>query len=250
MKGRGIGDRFLGACRALRRAASSGGWHLRDVAEDYRTVLGELEAYGGGLIEKPRLVALKQDRRARRRKSRCRKGCRRCARQVSQDAAAAVGGNHRCRGSLRGLRDTIAGLIRGARKTQHAEDEAWTPLKPLPWPARKRPPCPPTRHRCRRIVVKIGSALLVDPRDRRAAPAAGLTGSMADVADDAKRRGQEVLLVSSGADCAGAPGAGPASAGCWRWSRRRRQRRWARSGSHSAYEAALEPHGVEPRRYC
>ncbi|MBB5516472.1 GTP-binding protein [Rubricella aquisinus] len=57
-EGRGIGDRFLGhveRCAAL--------LHLVDgtsdtVAEDYRTVLGELEEYGAGLDTKPRIVAL------------------------------------------------------------------------------------------------------------------------------------------------------------------------------------------------
>jgi GTP-binding protein len=57
-EGRGIGDRFLAhieRCGAL--------LHLVDgtsetVADDYRTVLAELEAYGHGLLDKPRLVAL------------------------------------------------------------------------------------------------------------------------------------------------------------------------------------------------
>ena len=57
-EGRGIGDRFLGhveRCAAL--------LHLVDgtsetVAEDHATVLAELEAYGHGLPDKPRIVAL------------------------------------------------------------------------------------------------------------------------------------------------------------------------------------------------
>jgi GTP-binding protein len=57
-EGRGLGDQFLGhieRCAVL--------LHLVDgtsetVAEDYATILGELAAYGGGLAEKPRLVAL------------------------------------------------------------------------------------------------------------------------------------------------------------------------------------------------
>ncbi|UYV39125.1 GTPase ObgE [Rhodobacteraceae bacterium D3-12] len=57
-EGRGIGDRFLGhveRCSVL--------LHLVDgtsetVAEDYRTIIGELEAYGGALAEKPRVTAL------------------------------------------------------------------------------------------------------------------------------------------------------------------------------------------------
>ncbi|MDQ2093044.1 GTPase ObgE [Rhodalgimonas zhirmunskyi] len=57
-EGRGIGDRFLGhveRCSVL--------LHLVDgtsetVAEDYRTIINELEAYGGHLADKPRVTAL------------------------------------------------------------------------------------------------------------------------------------------------------------------------------------------------
>ncbi|MFC3616568.1 GTPase ObgE [Lutimaribacter marinistellae] len=57
-EGRGIGDRFLGhveRCAVL--------LHLVDgtsetVAEDYRTIIHELEAYGGHLADKPRVTVL------------------------------------------------------------------------------------------------------------------------------------------------------------------------------------------------
>lgn len=57
-EGRGIGDRFLGhveRCAVL--------LHLVDgtsetVAEDYQTIITELEAYGGALAEKPRITIL------------------------------------------------------------------------------------------------------------------------------------------------------------------------------------------------
>ncbi|MDU9003225.1 GTPase ObgE [Sedimentitalea todarodis] len=57
-EGRGIGDRFLGhveRCAVL--------LHLVDgtsetVVEDYQTIIGELEAYGGELADKPRITAL------------------------------------------------------------------------------------------------------------------------------------------------------------------------------------------------
>ncbi|MFV2052722.1 GTPase ObgE [Aliiroseovarius sp. YM-037] len=57
-EGRGIGDRFLGhveRCAVL--------LHLVDgtsetLVEDYQTIIGELEAYGGALAEKPRITAL------------------------------------------------------------------------------------------------------------------------------------------------------------------------------------------------
>lgn len=57
-EGKGIGDRFLGhveRCSVL--------LHLVDgtsetIAEDYQTIIGELEAYGGHLADKPRVTAL------------------------------------------------------------------------------------------------------------------------------------------------------------------------------------------------
>lgn len=57
-EGRGIGDRFLGhveRCAVL--------LHLVDatsetIAEDYRTIIHELEAYGGHLADKPRITVL------------------------------------------------------------------------------------------------------------------------------------------------------------------------------------------------
>ena len=57
-EGKGIGDRFLGhveRCSVL--------LHLVDgtsetIAEDYQTIIGELEAYGGHLADKPRITAL------------------------------------------------------------------------------------------------------------------------------------------------------------------------------------------------
>lgn len=57
-EGRGIGDRFLGhveRCSVL--------LHLVDgtsatIAEDYHTIIGELEAYGGQLADKPRVTVL------------------------------------------------------------------------------------------------------------------------------------------------------------------------------------------------
>jgi len=57
-EGAGIGDRFLGhveRCRVLLHLVD--GTEV-DVAEAYRTVRGELAAYGNGLDEKPELVAL------------------------------------------------------------------------------------------------------------------------------------------------------------------------------------------------
>jgi GTP-binding protein len=56
--GAGIGDRFLGhieRCRVLLHLVDA---NNRDVAEAYRIVRDELDAYGAGLEEKPEIVAL------------------------------------------------------------------------------------------------------------------------------------------------------------------------------------------------
>ena len=57
-EGRGIGDRFLGhveRCAVLLHLVDG---TAEDVAPDYRTIIGELEAYGGALAEKPRITVL------------------------------------------------------------------------------------------------------------------------------------------------------------------------------------------------
>ncbi|MDJ1016046.1 MAG: GTPase ObgE [Paracoccaceae bacterium] len=56
--GRGIGDRFLGhveRCSVLLHLVDG---TSEDVAADWRTIVTELEAYGGALAEKPRITAL------------------------------------------------------------------------------------------------------------------------------------------------------------------------------------------------
>jgi GTPase len=57
-EGIGLGDRFLGhveRCRVLLHLVDGTG---EDAGKDYKTVRKELEAYGGGLAEKPEIVAL------------------------------------------------------------------------------------------------------------------------------------------------------------------------------------------------
>ena len=56
--GAGVGDRFLGhieRCRVLLHLVDA---NDKDVGESYRIVRDELEAYGGGLVDKPVIVAL------------------------------------------------------------------------------------------------------------------------------------------------------------------------------------------------
>ncbi|HSF96355.1 MAG TPA: GTPase ObgE [Thermohalobaculum sp.] len=57
-EGRGIGDRFLGhveRCAVLLHLVDA---TSTDILNDYRVIVNELAAYGGGLAEKPRIVAL------------------------------------------------------------------------------------------------------------------------------------------------------------------------------------------------
>ena len=57
-EGRGIGDRFLGhveRCAVLLHLVDG---TSEDVAGDYRTIIHELEAYGGHLADKPRVTVL------------------------------------------------------------------------------------------------------------------------------------------------------------------------------------------------
>ncbi len=56
--GAGIGDRFLGhieRCRVLLHLVDATG---DDPIETYHVVRGELDAYGGGLVDKPEVLAL------------------------------------------------------------------------------------------------------------------------------------------------------------------------------------------------
>ena len=59
-QGSGIGDRFLGHVERTRVLLHLVSAQEADVADAYRTVRGELEAYGHGLDEKPEIVALSQ----------------------------------------------------------------------------------------------------------------------------------------------------------------------------------------------
>lgn len=59
-EGVGIGDRFLGHVERTRVLLHLVSAQEEDVAKAYKTVRHELEAYGGGLEDKPQIVALSQ----------------------------------------------------------------------------------------------------------------------------------------------------------------------------------------------
>jgi GTP-binding protein len=57
-EGRGIGDRFLGHVERSAMLLHLVDGTAEDVAADWRTIIDELEAYGGALAEKPRMTVL------------------------------------------------------------------------------------------------------------------------------------------------------------------------------------------------
>ena len=124
-EGRGLGDTFLGhveRCAVL--------LHLVDgtsetVAEDYRVIVRELEAYGAGLAAKPRVLGAQQDRRARR--------PRRPTRPPRRSPRRAALPVHRLSGATgQGVPEVLRALraaIDAARAAQGAEADAapWRP---------------------------------------------------------------------------------------------------------------------------
>src|SRR5262249_30939245 len=57
-EGHGLGDRFLGHIERTRVILHLIDGTDEDVAKNYKTVRGELKAYGGGLSRKPEIIAL------------------------------------------------------------------------------------------------------------------------------------------------------------------------------------------------
>ncbi|WP_440982523.1 GTPase ObgE [Shinella sumterensis] len=104
--GVGLGDRFLGHVERTRVLLHLVSAQEEDVAKAYKTVKHELEAYGGGITDKPEIVALSQidllDEDELKKKSKAlQKACGQPVLQLS--AVANVG----MVGTLRALRDVI-----------------------------------------------------------------------------------------------------------------------------------------------
>ncbi len=121
-EGRGIGDRFLGhveRCAILLHLVDG---TSEDVAGDWRTIIGELEAYGGPLADKPRITvlnkidALDEDERAAR----------------AADLRAVAGEVMLMSGvSGEGLQDVLRALRRGIEARRRSEADA--SRDPAPW---------------------------------------------------------------------------------------------------------------------
>lgn len=104
--GVGLGDRFLGHVERTRVLLHLVSAQEEDVAKAYKTVKHELEAYGGGITDKPEIVALSQidllDEDELKKKTKAlQKACGQTPLQLS--AVANVG----MTGTLRALRDII-----------------------------------------------------------------------------------------------------------------------------------------------
>jgi GTPase len=119
-EGTGLGDRFLGhveRCRVLLHLVDGTG---EDAGKDYKIVRKEIEAYGGGLAEKPEIVALSKidalDPETRKKQmQRLKRAC-----GQSPLALSAV--------AQQGVAEALAaliGIIDGARES----DEALVPTK-------------------------------------------------------------------------------------------------------------------------
>ena len=115
-QGVGIGDRFLGHVERTRVLLHLVSAQEESPAKAYKTVRGELDAYGQGLTDKPEIVALSQADTHRRGNAQEEDGRPEARRRTR--AAAAVGGDRRRRGS--GAAGADGGDREGATTREHA----------------------------------------------------------------------------------------------------------------------------------
>jgi GTPase len=122
-EGEGLGDRFLGhieRCRVLLHLVDGTGEHA---GRDYKTVRGELEAYGHGLAEKPEIVALtKVDALTPQARQEQLARLKRAARHTPL-AVSAVSGE----GVAAALRALLAAIGEAKAEAQRHEAPAWQP---------------------------------------------------------------------------------------------------------------------------
>ena len=181
-EGAGIGDRFLGhveRCAVLLHLVDA---TLDDPAEAYRIIRGELEAYGAGLEDKAEIVALSKcdavpaDELKRKAKSLAKAAGRKPL------VLSAVSGT----GMKEALRE-LAAIVKAARDQAQRACAARSRVAAMraEWASAKR------------LVVKIGSSLLVD--SATGALKATWLGSLCDDIAKLKAQGKEIIVVSSGA---------------------------------------------------
>jgi hypothetical protein len=229
-EGRGLGDMFLGhveRCAVLLHLVDG---TAEDVVADYETIIGELDAYGGGLAEKPRVTvlnkidALIEDDVAERRAA---------LEAASGGPVMTMSGVART-GLVEVLR-VLRARIDAGRSSRPRRAGRAAAMEAVSGYAT------PRLADARRLVVKIGSSLLV------AGGSDGLrTDWLASLAADIARikaRGTDVIVVSSGSIALGRAalslGAGALSLDEAQAAAAVGQIRLAR-----AWEEALAPHGI------
>ena len=187
MRASGIGDRFLGHVERTAVLLHLVDATLDDVAEAYRIVRGEVEAYGAGLAEKPEIVALsKADAVPKDEMKKKARALKKTTGAVPLVVSAASGeGVKEALRALAGEDTRLAHADQGRRR--RGRESAGARMAPMraEWTDAKR------------IVVKIGSSLLVDA-------AAGTLRqawleALADDIAELRQAGKEVVVVSSGA---------------------------------------------------
>jgi GTP-binding protein len=123
-EGAGVGDRFLGHVERTRVLLHLVDANVEDVAAAYRTVRGELDAYGAGLGDKPEVIALNKcdlidDELARA-----------LAAELETESGAPVFAVSGATGAgVDAVLDTLIDRIGGVQRDAGAEDvRAWSPL--------------------------------------------------------------------------------------------------------------------------
>ena len=122
-EGVGLGDRFLGhveRCRVILHLVDANGEHA---GQDYKTVRHELEAYGGGLVDKREIVALSkvdacEAEHLKKQADRLRRACGATPLRLS----SATRGN-----VTETLRALIGAIDAGKAETVTETAEAWQP---------------------------------------------------------------------------------------------------------------------------
>src|ERR1041384_4100950 len=128
-EGSGLGDRFLGhieRCRVLLHLVDGTGEHA---GRDYKTVRAELEAYGGGLTDKPEIVALSKidampPEAIKEQAARLKRACKKAPLPLSAHSRKGVPE------ALRALAEQIVKPREGRPKRPRTPARAWQPYPP------------------------------------------------------------------------------------------------------------------------
>jgi hypothetical protein len=237
-EGVGIGDRFLGHVERTRVLLHLVSALEEDVAEAYRVVRHELEAYGHGIAEKPEVVALSQvdvvDAEARAEKVRALK---KAAGRAPYELSAITGEG--MTGVLRALRDVI---VKDRARPGHRRMMRATAAR-LKMTASRKPLCCAQAHRHQ---DRLGAA----GRSRKSGlKAAWLESLCTDIAA-LKKAGADVLVVSSGAIALGRTVLGLPSTGRSGLRKARPPPPSARLRSRAPGPLACPPMASLPARSC